>query len=230
MQSQRVAFDPFMSETPAVAHSDTGSRAVVSSTGAAYGPFTRRTNMGKKKWLVALAGLLAAGAAAAENRTEMQITPMVGYSHLRIDGDWLESGATNRLDQLLWGASLGVKTPFNVVVEIGTANAVHEDWFSSNDFDLDMDFAALGYQADFGNGWRFVPKVGRMKWKLYSDDGHLVDPAGDRHKALRGYDNYFEASLMRHLSESITLGVNFKDVDTEFGHSRSGALVVTFGF
>jgi hypothetical protein len=186
--------------------------------------------MGKKKWLVALAGLLAAGAAAAENRTEMQITPMVGYSHLRIDGEWLESGVTNRLDQLLWGASLGVKTPFNVVVELGTANAVHEDWFSSNDFDLDMDFATIGYQADFGNGWRFVPKVGRMKWKLYSDDSHLVDLAGDNHKALRGYDNYFEASLMRHLSESITLGVNFKDVDTEFGHSRSGALVVTFGF
>ena len=187
--------------------------------------------MSKGKWLVALAGLLVAGAAAAENRTEMQITPMVGYSHLRIDGDWLESGVTNRLDQLLWGASLGVKTPFNVVVEIGTANAVHEDWFSSNDFDLDMDFATIGYQADFGNGWRFVPKVGRMKWKLYSDDSHLVDLAGDSHKALRGYDNYFEASLMRHLSESITLGVNFKDVDTEFGPAtiwRAGATFATF--
>jgi hypothetical protein len=36
--------------------------------------------------------------------------------------------------------------------------------------------------------------------------------------------------LSRHLSESITLGVNFKDVDTEFGHSRSAALAVTFGF
>ena len=186
--------------------------------------------MARTMWLVTVAGLLVAGAAAAENRTEMQITPMVGYSHLRIDGDWLESGTTNRLDQLLWGATLGVKAPFNLVVEIGTANAVHEDWFSSNDFDLDMDFATIGYQADFGNGWRFVPKVGRMKWKLYSDDEHLVDRLGDPHKAIRGYDNYFEASLMRHLSESITLGVNFKDVDTEFGHSRSGALVVTFGF
>ena len=186
--------------------------------------------MNKAQWLVALAGCLLAGAASAENRTEMQITPMLGYSHLRIDGTWLDSGETNRLDQLAWGATLGVKAPFNVVVELGTASAIHEDWFSSNDFDLKTDFAALGYQLDFGNGWRFVPKVGRMKWKLYSDDEHLVDLAGDSHKALRGYDNYFEASLMRHLSESITLGVNFKDVDTEFGHSRSGALVVSFGF
>jgi hypothetical protein len=186
--------------------------------------------MGRSKWLVALAASLVAGAASAENRSEMQITPMLGYSHLRIDGQWLDTGETNRLDQLLWGATLGVKTPFDAVIEIGTANAIHEDWFSSNDFDIGMDYAAIGYQADFGNGWRFVPKVGRMKWKLYSDDEHLVDLNGDPHKALRGYDNYWEASLMRHLSESITLGVNFKDVDTEFGHSRSGALVVSFGF
>lgn len=186
--------------------------------------------MGNAKWLAAIAGCLLAGGASAENRTEMQITPMLGYSHLRIDGGWLESGETNRLDQLLWGASLGFKTPFNVVAEIGTANAIHEDWFSSNDFDFDMDYVTLGYQADFGNGWRVVPKVGRMKWKLYSDDRHLVDELGDTHKALRGYDNYWEVSLTRHLSRSITLGVNFKDVDTEFGHSRSGALAVTFGF
>jgi hypothetical protein len=188
------------------------------------------TNMNKAKWLVALAGCLVAGAASAENRTEMQITPLIGYSHLRIDGAYLASGETNRLDQLLWGANLGVLTPFNVVVEVGTANAVHQDWFSSNDFDLDTDYAALGYQLDFGDGWRFVPKVGRTKWKLYSDDRHLVDLAGESHKTLRGYDNYYEASLMRHLSESITLGVNFKDVDTQFGHSRSGAIAVTFGF
>lgn len=187
--------------------------------------------MGKAKWLVALAGCLVAGAAAAgDSRSEMQITPIVGYSHLRIDGNYLESGVTNRLDQLLLGANLGVLTPFNVVLEAGTANAIHEDWFSSNDFDLDTDYLAIGYQAEFGNGWRFVPKVGRMKWKLYSDDAHIVDALGDNHKALRGYDNYYEASLMRHLSPSIAMGVNFKDVDTKFGHSRSGAFVVTFGF
>ena len=186
--------------------------------------------MGKAKWLAVVAGCLVTGVASAEGRSEMQITPMLGYSHLRIDGAWLDSAETKRLDQLAWGASLGVKTPFNVVVEIGTQSAIHQDWFSSNDFDLKTDFAALGYQLDFGNGWRFVPKVGRMKWKLYSDDEHLVDLAGDSHKTLRGYDNYSEASLSRHLSESIVLGVNFKDVDTEFGHSRSAALAVTFGF
>jgi hypothetical protein len=186
--------------------------------------------MGNARWLVAVAGLIVAGAASAENRTEMQITPMLGYSHLRVDGAWLDDAETKRLDQLAWGASLGVLTPFNALIEIGTQNAVHEDWFSSNDFDMKTDFAALGYQLDFGGGWRFVPKVGRMKWKLYSDDRQLLDPAGDSHKTLRGYDNYYEASLSRHLSESIVLGVNFKDVDTEFGHSRSAALAVTFGF
>src|SRR4051794_8489785 len=152
------AFSP---DKPAVAHSDTGSGAVVSRAGAPYGSphFTRRTDMGKAKWLVAVAGCLLAGGAWADGRSEMQITPILGYSHLRIDGPYLESGVTNRLDQLLAGANLGVLTPFNVVIEAGTARAVHEDWFSSNDFDFDTDYAAIGYQLDFADGWRFVPKV-----------------------------------------------------------------------
>jgi hypothetical protein len=188
--------------------------------------------MGNAKWLVVALVGLAAGNAFAENRTEMQISPYAGYSHLRIDGANLLEGESKRLDQAMGGVTVGFLTPFNVVIEAGTNFAFHEDIFDSNDddFGLDQDYAAIGYQFDFADGWRFVPKVGRLKWKLTSDDRDLVDSLGERHETLRGYDNFYEASLMRHLSKSIALGVNFRDIETQYGHSRSGALLVTFGF
>ncbi len=188
--------------------------------------------MGKSLWLVVvLGGLVTGNALAGEGRTEMQITPFAGYSHLRIDGPNLIDGETIRVDQAMWGATAGFLTPFGVVLEIGTSKAFHEDIFENDeDFGLDTDFAAVGYQFEFADGWRFVPKIGRMKWKLRSDDRDLVDALGMRHETVRGYDNFFEASLMRHVSESIALGVNFKDVDAQYGHSRSGTFVVTFGF
>lgn len=188
--------------------------------------------MGKAKWLVVALVGLAAGTAFAENRSEMQISPYAGYSHLRIDGPYLLDGETKRLDQAMGGVTVGFLTPFNVVIEAGTNFAFHENIFGNNEFDfgLDQDYAAIGYQFDFADGWRFVPKVGRLKWKLTSDDRVLVDSLGDRHETLRGYDNFYEASLMRHVSESIALGVNFRDIETQYGHSRAGAFVVTFGF
>jgi len=96
--------------------------------------------------------LAASGAWAGDSRSEMQITPILGYSHLRIDGTYLESGVTNRLDQLLAGANIGVLTPFNVVIEAGTARAIHEDWFSSNDFDFDTDYAAIATSSTLPKG------------------------------------------------------------------------------
>jgi hypothetical protein len=187
--------------------------------------------MGNAKWLVVALGGLFAGNAFAENRSEMQITPFAGYSHLRIDGVNLREGETARVDLATGGASLGFLTPFGLVIEAGTSFGFHEDIFENDgDFSLDQDYAAVGYQFDFADGWRFVPKVGRAKWKLVSDDRDLVDSLGARHETVRGYDNFYEASLMRHVSKSIALGVNFKDIDTQFGHNRSGTFVVTFGF
>jgi hypothetical protein len=191
--------------------------------------------MGNRQWLVALmlgsAACLAANGARADTRSEMQITPYAGYSHLRIDGDFLRSGESDRFDLAMGGVTVGFLTPINVVIEAGTAFGFHEDILSNDDdIGLDQDYAAIGYQLDFADGWRFVPKVGRLKWKLQSDDRDLVDSLGLRHENLRGYDNFYEASIMRHVSRSIALGFNFKDVDTEFGHNRSGAFVVTFGF
>lgn len=188
--------------------------------------------MGNAKWLVAIAATIAlAGGARADSRTEMQISPYLGYSHLRIDGPNLVDGVTDRFDLAMGGVTVGFLTPFNVVIEAGTGWGFHDEIFSNDrDISLDQDYAAIGYQIDFGNGWRFVPKVGRMKWKLESDDRDLVDVFDVRHETLRGYDNFYEASLLRHVSRSIVLGLNFKDVDTAFGHDRSGAFLVTFGF
>ncbi|HTU66906.1 MAG TPA: hypothetical protein VMF52_13230 [Steroidobacteraceae bacterium] len=191
--------------------------------------------MGNSKWLVVAAALLAAGtwtdAARAENRAELQITPYVGYAHVRVDSPYLRDGQTDRFDMAMGGATVGFLTPFGLVIEAGGSFGFHEEIFSNDtDLGLDQDYAAIGYQIDFADGWRFVPKVGRVKWKLESDDRDLLDLGGVRHETLRGYDNFYEASLMHHVSRSIAMGLNFRDIDTQFGHDRSGAFVVTFGF
>jgi hypothetical protein len=187
--------------------------------------------MGNAKWIVVALGGLVAGSAFAENRTEIQITPYAGYSHMRVDGPNLLDGETLRSDLVMGGVNIGFLTPIGVVIEAGTGFGFHEDIFENDeDFGLDQDYAAVGYQFEFADGWRFVPKIGRLKWKLTSDDRALVDSLGERHETLRGYDNFYEASLMRHVSESIALGLNFRDTDTQFGHNRSGTFVVTFGF
>jgi hypothetical protein len=187
--------------------------------------------MGKAKWLVALAASLASGGAFAENQGELQISPYVGYTHMRLEGAQLRSGETTRFDLLLGGVTLGYVTPIGIVIEAGTSNAFHDQWFDDDeDFSLDTDYAALAYQIDTGNGWRFVPKVGRMSWKVTSGGRELVDELGDRHRTTRGNENFYELSLLRHVSKSIVLGVNVKDVDAEFGHARSAVFTVSFGF
>jgi hypothetical protein len=37
-------------------------------------------------------------------------------------------------------------------------------------------------------------------------------------------------NLTRELSDSVSMGVIFKDVDQEFGHARAGAFTVSFAF
>src|SRR3954463_879780 len=103
-----------------------------------YGPARRtirggRTNMGKGKWLVALAGCLAANGAWAENGGEMQITPYGGYSHMRIEGAHLPSREADRFDLLLGGVTVGYKTPIGIVIEAGTSNAFHDQWFDDDE-------------------------------------------------------------------------------------------------
>jgi hypothetical protein len=195
----------------------------------------RRTKMGKSKWLVvALAASLGVSAAQADtdNRGKMYITPFAGYNHLRIDrGVVFDEAETIRFDSLQFGATVGYRAPFGLVVEAGRSNAIHADIFDEHgDYALTQTFGAIGWQMNFAEGWHLTPRVGRGRWELKSDHRVLLDSAGGRHYEVKGWDNFWGVSLMRQVNETFSLGVNFKDVDQEFGHSRAGEFMVRFAF
>lgn len=183
-----------------------------------------------KSMLLALA-MLAASAAHADERGSFQITPFVGYSHLRVDGNHLREGVTDRMDQLMVGVSGAYRAPFGLVVELSNLSAVHDNWLDSGDgFGLRQQTAAIGYELSFGDGWRLTPKAGRMKWKLERTGRDLLDNAGVRRTEWRGYENYYEIALAREISSWFSLGIHFRDVAPDYGHSRSGAITATFEF
>jgi hypothetical protein len=191
--------------------------------------------MGKSKWLaVAVAAALATSVANADtdNRGKMYITPFAGYTHLRIDaGRVSDEAETIRFDSAQFGATVGYHAPFGLVVEAGRSNAIHADIFDEHgDYRLTQTYGAIGWQINFAEGWHLTPRVGRGRWELASDHRVLLDNAGDRHYEIQGWDNFWAVGLMREVSDTFSLGVNFKDVDQQFGHARSGEFMVRFQF
>lgn len=187
--------------------------------------------MGKAGLLVlALCGI-GAGSVRAGEYGEFQVAPYAGYSHLRIDGAYMRNGETVRVDQALAGVSAGYVAPFGLLVEIGRSSALHLGWFDSDrEFGLNQRYVAVGYQFKFADGWRFTPRVGRMRWRLINEGNELIGNDGERHETLRGYENYVEASLVRDLSSVMSLGLHVKDVGHEFGHTRQAAVALLFSF
>jgi hypothetical protein len=191
--------------------------------------------MGNSKWLaVAIVSALGISVAQADtgSRGKMYITPFAGYNHLRIDsGRVFDEPDTIRFDSLQFGATVGYRAPFGLLVEVGRANAIHADIFDEHgDYRLTQTFGAVGWQVDFADGWHLTPRVGRGRWELASDHRVLLDSEGVRHHEIQGWDNFWEVGLMRQLNDAVSLGVNFKDVDQEFGHSRTGEFMVRFAF
>jgi hypothetical protein len=189
--------------------------------------------MGKAKWLVvAVAASLGASAAYADELGKMYITPFVGYNHLRIDrGRVFDEPETIRFDSLQAGVTLGYHAPFGLVIEAGRSSAIHANIFDQHgDYALTQTFGAIGWQVEFADGWHITPSVGRGRWALGSDHRVLLDDAGERHYEVTGWDNFWEVALMREVNSAMSLGVNFKDVDQQFGHSRSGEFMLRFAF
>jgi hypothetical protein len=188
--------------------------------------------MGKLRWLVLLCCVPGVPAAQADQGASVYISPYGGYTHLRIDrGRVFDEPETIRFDSLQLGASIGVRAPFGLIFEIGRSNAIHADIFDEHgDYKLTQSYGAIGWQMDFADGWHFTPRIGRGRWELSSDHRVLLDGAGVRHYEVRGWDNFWEVGVMREVNSVLSLGVNFKDVDQEFGHARSGTFVARFKF
>jgi hypothetical protein len=195
--------------------------------------------MGMSKWLVVAVALSGAAsiqaqaqsAAAAPEKTMAYITPYAGYTHMRIDrGQVYNEPDALKMDALQLGAAFGFRFPFGLMVEVGHAEAVHAEIFNSDDFDLEQNYGAVGWRIPFAESWNFIPKVGREHWTLTSNHRVLLDENAQRHKSLDDWENFYELALTRQINRKVSLGVNFRDVDEQFGHSRSGTFVATFAF
>jgi hypothetical protein len=180
--------------------------------------------------LCALLALQAtAHAQTAPRKSEFQLTPRAGIGNLRVDR-FIPVRDDERRDTHGLGIGFGFLTPLGIVVEAGGDYFGNDNLFGLDDnLTLRQEFVSVGYQLELGEGWRFVPRVGRAHWKIRSDDDELFD---DNDPAIirRGNDYFWEAAVGRQISRKVALGVNFKQGNYDFGRSRSAAFVVTIGF
>jgi len=164
------------------------------------------------------------------HESEFQLTPRAGVGDLRVDRFIPVHSDEARKDTHGLGIGFGFLTPVGIVVEAGGDYFGNDNLFGLDDnLTLRQEFISVGYQFELGDGWRIVPRVGRAHWKVRSDDDQLFD---DNNPAIirRGNDYFWEATVGRQISRKVTLGLNAKQGNYDFGRTRSAAFVVTIGF
>ncbi len=185
------------------------------------------------KWLVmAAAAGLAAPVFADDDKTSITIAPYLGGAHVRMDAERMVDGEPHDMDLLLAGVSIGVRTPIGLAFEIGRSDAVHDDLsdWDQEGFTLAQKYLAVSWQFNLGDDWTLAPKYGRAKWNLDADDVNFVDLNGDVTDKVSGYDNFGEITLAKKLSDSFSLGITVRGLETDFGDSYSGALTAGWSF
>jgi hypothetical protein len=182
------------------------------------------------KILVAAALILGfAQCATSAEDSEFQITPHIGQGELKIDAFEGVDDELHETDTYGLGIGFGVLTPIGVVIEIGADSQGNIEIFDDDEeFSLTQRYIAVGYQLELGDGWRITPKVGRASWKLRSDEG-LFDFNDDDDRELRGYEYVYDVTVARKVSRVLTLGLNYKQGDFDFGKARALSFVVQFG-
>jgi hypothetical protein len=176
-------------------------------------------------------GALCGARDSTAAETEIQIAPRAGFGELRVEPFGGLNTERIEVDTQGLGVSLGVLTPIGLVAEVGADEFGDYDFFDSFDgYELSQQFVSVGYQFELGSGWRLVPRVGRMKWKLRSEEGRLFNPGPEETTEVRGYDYYWEVGVSRRISKVVSLGMNYKQGSFDFGRSHSVAFLVTLGF
>jgi hypothetical protein len=184
----------------------------------------------RSRVLVGTLLLCVAAQTAFSADSEFQITPRIGQGELQIDAFDGVNEELKETDVYGIGVSFGVLTPIGVVLEVGGESQGRFELFDEDDdFSLSTRYVALGYQLELGDGWSIVPKVSRVRWKLRSDDGlfDFVDSEDDQE--MRGYEYMYEATVARKVSRVLTLGLNYKQGNFDFGKAREVSLLVQFG-
>jgi len=175
-----------------------------------------------------LCALATATSLAAAERAEFQISPRAGRGVLKLDQFRHVNDNLAEMDTGGLGVAFGVLTPVGLLLEGGTESYGHFDFFDSDDeFVLRQRYVALGFQFELGDGWYLLPKLGRSKWKLTSEEGFLLLHDDD---IERGYENFWEVGFGKRVSDLISLGGSVRAGDCEFGDAGSIAFVMTFSF
>ena len=167
---------------------------------------------------------------AAES-IEFQISPRAGRGVLKLDQFRNVDKDLAELDTGGLGVSFAVLTPIGLLVEAGTESYGNFNLFKADDeFVLRQDYAALGFQFELGDGWHLVPKVGRSRWKLTSEQGWLLHDDDVQTDLRRGYENFWELQFGRRINDVMSLGASVRSGDYDFGDAGSVAFVMTFSF
>ena len=179
--------------------------------------------------LASLCALTTTTSLFAAERAEFQLSPRVGRGVLKLDQFRNVDERLAEIDTGGVGVSFAVLTPIGLLVEGGTESYGHFDFFNSDDdeFVLRQDYIALGYQFELGDGWHLVPKAGRSRWKLSSEDGFLLFHDDD---VERGYEYFWEIGFGKRVTDVMSLGASVRSGDYDFGDAGSVAFVMTFSF
>jgi hypothetical protein len=167
----------------------------------------------------------------AAERAEFQISPRAGRGVLKLDQFRNVDDDLAEIDTGGLGVSFAVLTPIGLLVEGGTESYGNFDWFNADDeFILRQHYAAIGYQFELGDGWFIVPKAGRAKWKLTSEEGFLFNDDDVETDVQRGYEYFWELGFGKRVNDVMSLGASARSGSYGFGDASSIAFVMTFSF
>ena len=181
--------------------------------------------------LTAMGALATTSALPAAERTEFQISPRAGRGVLELDQFRNVDRDLEELDTGGLGVSFAVLTQVGLLIEGGTESYGNFDFFDADDeFIVRQDYVALGYQFELGDGWHLVPKAGRAKWKLTSEEGWLLHDDDVEADLQRGYEYFWELGFGKRVTDVLSLGASVRSGSYEFGDATSVAFVMTFAF
>ena len=188
------------------------------------------------KALTSIVAVLAvAHCCQARAEQELQITPRLGFGVIKVDPgvlrfDNADLGDDNEADSLDAGVGISYVTPFALMFEIGLQYQGNVSFGTFDDLSFEERYAAVGFQIEFGNGFRLTPKVGRTRWRLRNEEGIFLNPGPEEVEVLKGYEDFWEVSFTKTISQYVSMGARYKSADYDFGEVDSVMFVTTFGF
>lgn len=174
--------------------------------------------------------ILCSAGVAAEGK--FYITPQLSVTRIDIDEDFLVLGLDE--DASLLGANItaGYRAPFNLIIEIGGSYAENPEAFGStfDNYELSELRAAMGFSIPIGDSFRLVPKAGRYRWRLRTEEGQFANPGSELKTTAENTDDYYQLDAEIMFSRMVGMDFSMLYSDSEFGSVRSFRIGVQIEF